>query len=134
MTTAAEERIALETFDGSDPSAYRRWRRREQLMLEALPTTVGKDKSGARLMQHVKGEAELVCEATPVDKLCEEGGDKLLFGLLDDKYGPQPTDLLHTALKEFFYDLSIKAGKTCQHFQARFFHAGQKLAEQDVRK
>ena len=95
MATATEERVALEPFDGSDPSACCRWRRRAQLMLAALPTTVGKDKLGAKLMQYMKGEAELVCEGIPVDKLCEEGGDKLLLGLLDDKY-------VHTAMKEFY--------------------------------
>ena len=60
-------------------------------------------------MQYVKGEAELVCEAIPA------------------------TDLLHTAMKEFFYDLSMKPSETFQQFQAWFFHAGQKLAEQDVK-
>ena len=54
MATATEERVALEPFDGSDPSAYRRWRRRAQLMLAALPTTVGKGQAG--------GKAYAVCE------------------------------------------------------------------------
>ena len=63
--------------------------------------TVPKEKLGPRLMQHIKGEAELVCEAIPVEKLCAEGGNKRIFELLDDKYGPQPSDLLHRALKDF---------------------------------
>ena len=58
-----------EPLDGADPSIYRKWKRRAQLMLAALPSTVPKEKLGPRLMQHIKGEAELVCEAIPVEKV-----------------------------------------------------------------
>ena len=129
---AEAERSVLESFDGSDPAAYRKWRRRAQLMLAALPTTVPKEKLGARLMQHIKGEAELVCESISVEKLCAEGGDAAILKLLDEKYGPQPKDLLHRALKGFFYDLYIKPQETYQQFLARFFHANQQLKEQEI--
>ena len=102
-------------------------------MLAALPSTVPKEKFGARLMQYVKGEAELVCETIDVEKLCADGGDKAVFSLLDDKYGPQPTDLLHKALKGFFYELAVQKGETYQQFMARFYHANRRLAEQDVK-
>ena len=129
---AEADRSVLESFDGSDPAVYRKWRRRAQVMLAALPTTVPKEKLGARLMQHIKGEAELVCEAIPVDKLCAEGGEAAILKLLDEKYGPQPKDLLHRALKEFFYELYIKPHETYQQFLARFFHASQQLKEQEI--
>ena len=130
---AGDERVTLETFDGSDVSTYRRWKRGAQLMLAAMPNTVPKEKYGAHLLQYIKGEAELVCEAIPVEKLCQEGGDKLVFELLDEKYGPQPTDLLHRALKDFFYDLQVKSSESFQQFQARYFYATQKLEEQEFK-
>ena len=106
-TFPADERSTLEAFDGTDPVAYKKWKRRAQLMLAALPTTVPKEKWGPRLLQCVKGEAELVCETLPVEKLCKDKGEQLIFDLLDDKYGPPPQDLLHKALKEFFYELQV---------------------------
>ena len=130
---AGDERVTLETFDGSDVSTYRRWKRGAQLMLAAMPNTVPKEKYGPHLLQYIKGEAELVCEAIPVEKLCQEGGDKLVFELLDEKYGPQPTDLLHRALKDFFYDLQVKSSESFQQFQARYFYATQKLEEQEFK-
>ena len=102
-------------------------------MLAALPNTVPKEKLGPRLMQHVKGEAETASESIAVEKLCAEDGDKLVFKLLDERFGPQPTDLLCRALKEFFYELQIKQGETYQQFQARFYAAYQKLEEQEVK-
>ena len=130
--SSLDDKVTLEAFDGHDPSANRKWKRRTQLMLAALPNTIPKEKLGPRLMQYIKGEAELVCEAIAVEKLCAEGGDKLVLELLDEKYGPQPTDLLCTALKEFFYELSVKQGEAFQQFQARFFAAEQKLKEQEI--
>ena len=46
--SAGDERSKLEQFDGSDPGAYRMWKRRAKLMLAGLPTTVGKERYGAR--------------------------------------------------------------------------------------
>ncbi|CAE7383212.1 unnamed protein product, partial [Symbiodinium pilosum] len=106
---ANDDRVTLESFDGTDVAAYRKWKGVHNC------------------------EAELVCESIPVDKLCKEDGDQLVFALPDEKFGPQPTDLLHAALKEFFYELYVKNGETYQNFQARFFHANQKLEEQEVK-
>ena len=57
-STGSDDRVALESFDGSEPGACRKWKRRAQLMLAALPNTVPKEKLGPRLMQVIKGEAE----------------------------------------------------------------------------
>lgn len=63
-------------------------------MLAALPTTISSSKCGARLMKHIKGEAQSVLEALEVEQLVKEGGDEEIFKILDDKYIPQPRDLL----------------------------------------
>ena len=67
----------------------------------------GTADSGAR--GEAGTETDAVCEGRggatlpiPVDKLCQKGGDKAVFKMLDDKYGPQPTDMLHKALKDIF--------------------------------
>ena len=101
-STGSDDRVALESFDESEPGAYRKWKRRAQLMLAALPNTAPKEKLGPRFMQGIKGEAEQLCERIPVEDLCSEGGDLKVFKLLDEKFGPRPVDLLHTALKTFF--------------------------------
>ena len=47
---------SLEIFNGEDASEHRRWRRRAQLFLMALPTNVPEKKWGARLLEHLSGE------------------------------------------------------------------------------
>ena len=81
-----DERPKLERFDGTNPSMYRKWKRKAQLMLLALPTTYTKDRWGAKLMEYLVGEAEEVCEALPLEKLVKEGGHELVFEALDAKY------------------------------------------------
>jgi hypothetical protein len=131
-SSAADEDGKLDTFDGSDPSQYRLWKRRARLMLAGLPSTVTAAKFGARLMKYVKGEAESLLETIDVDTLVKEGGDEEIFKVLDEKYLPQPRDLMQQALKGFFYELSIKPGETFQQFIARFDAALRKLKEQNV--
>lgn len=58
--------------------------------------------------------------------------DKAIFAMLDEKFLPQPRDLLHSALKNFFYDLVIKPGESYQQFLARFDAGHRKLVEQHV--
>ena len=131
-TGTAEDKNQLESFDGSDPSLYKAWKRRAQLMIAGLPSTVGKVKHGARLMQHIKGEAEMLLETLSVEDIIKEDGDKAIFAMLDEKFLPQPRDLLHSALKNFFYDLVIKPGESYQQFLARFDAAHRKLVEQSA--
>ena len=135
MSTAAErldERPKLEAFDGSDPGAYKAWRRRARLMLAGLPSTVNASKYGARLMEFVKGEAEALLETVEVEDIIKEGGEKTILAILDEKYLPQPRDLLQEALRGFFYDLVIKPGETYQQFLTRFDTALRKLKTQEV--
>ena len=49
----ADERVSLESLDG-DPGVYRKWMRRAQLRLAALPNTMPKQKLGPRLMLRIK--------------------------------------------------------------------------------
>ena len=102
-------------------------------MIAGLPTTVPKEKYGPRLMEFIKGEAEILLESVPLEKLCAEGGDQAVFKLLDEKYSPQPVDLLHTALKTFFYELQASAGESYRQFYVRFTSALRLLEEQDVK-
>lgn len=101
-------------------------------MLAGLPSTVNERKYGARLMEFVKGEAETLLETIDIDVLTKEGGDKAIFAMLDEKYLPQPRDLLQSALKGFFYDLTVKGGESYAQFYARFDAALRKLKEQDI--
>lgn len=128
----SDERSKLETFDGSNPGAYRMWKRRAQLHIAGLPNTVPKEKYGPRLMEFVKGEAESLLEAISVDELMKEGGDKQIWQVLDDKYQPQPRDLLQHALKNYFYDLSVRPSESYAQFLARYDAAHRLLKEQSV--
>lgn len=101
-------------------------------MLASLPTNVPEAKHGPRLMEYVKGEAEILLEAIPVEDLTKAGGDKKIWALLDDKYGPQPRDLMQQALKGYFYDLQVKQSETYVQFLARYEAANRKLVEQGV--
>ncbi|CAE7240454.1 unnamed protein product [Symbiodinium sp. CCMP2592] len=133
-TSAADDlgsQQRLERFDGTDPTLYRRWKRRAQIMIAGLPTTVPKEKYGPRLMEYVKGEAEILLESVSLETLCADGGDKAIFKLFDEKYSPQPVDLLHTALKTFFYELQANPGESYRQFYVRFTSANRLLEEQD---
>lgn len=54
-------------------------------MIAGLPSTVGKIKHGARLMQHIK--AEFLLETLSVEDIIKEVGDKAIFVMLDEKEG-----------------------------------------------
>ena len=127
-----DDRSKLDVFDGTDHGQYRTWKRRAQLMLAGLPSTVASAKHGARLMEFVKGEAEQLLDTLDVEDLIKEGGAKLIFETLDAKYMPQPRDLLQAALRGFFYELSIKSGESYPQFFARFDAQVRKLREQEV--
>ena len=126
------EKAKLEMFDGSNASQYRRSKRRAQLMLASLPSTISEKKHGPKLMSFISGEAEALSEHLDIAKICSEGGDKLIWGVLDEKYGPQQIDLLQEALRGFFYDLTVKQGESFRQFQARFTAARRKLEEEKV--
>lgn len=80
----------------------------------------------------IRGEAEMLLETLDVSEIIKETGQKRIFTILDEKYLPQPRDLLQTALKGFFYDLSIKPGESFQQFLARYDAAVRRLREQKV--
>lgn len=122
----------LECFDGSDPSVYRQWKRRAQLMIASLPSTINEKKYGPKLMGFISGEAESLLESLGIDKLCSDGGDKLIWQVLDEKYGPQQIDLLQEAMKRFFHELQVKNGESYRQFLVRFAQAERKLKEVNV--
>ena len=83
-----EDKLRLDGFDGSDPSlCYTKWRRSAELHSLGLPSTVGKEKWGARLLvEYAKGEAEEALEDLPVSKITEGDGYKDILDILDQKY------------------------------------------------
>ena len=101
-------------------------------MLASLPTNVPEAKHGPRLMEFIKGEAEALLESIPVEELTKSGGDKKIWQALDDKYGPQPRDLMQQALKGYFYELQVKQSESYTQFLARYDAASRKLKEQGV--
>jgi hypothetical protein len=52
--------------------------------------------------------------------------------IMDEKYSPQPIDLLQEGLRGFFYELQVKQGESFRQFSARFTAAQRKLEEQKV--
>ncbi|CAE7255665.1 unnamed protein product [Symbiodinium sp. CCMP2592] len=122
----------LERFDGTQPATYRKWRRKAELMLMALPNTYSKEKWGAKLMEQLSGEAEEVCEAIPVEKLIKEGGHELVLKALDDKYKELDKDALHKHLTEYFYGVSIKGGETYRNLMVRLETSYRRLQEHTV--
>ena len=122
----------LEVFDGTQPLSYRTWKRRAQLMLASLPSTIKKEQHGPKLMGYIGGEAEALLEQLEIEGICAENGDKAIWAILDDKYNPQPVDLLQSSLKTFFHELSVKPMETYRQFFARFAAAQRKLEEQKV--
>ena len=101
-------------------------------MIASLPSTINEKKYGPKLMGFISGEAESLLESLDIDKLCSEGGDKLIWQVLDEKYGPQQIDLLQEAMKRFFHELQVKNGESYRQFLVRFAQAERKLKEVNV--
>ena len=53
----------LEVFDGSEPATYKRWRRRAELHLRALPLTFSTERWGPKLLEYV-GRRRRSCSRT----------------------------------------------------------------------
>jgi len=114
-----DKRNSLETFDGSDASLYRRWRRKAELYLMGLPTTVPESRWGPRLLEHVAGEAEEALEHLDVHTITSDKGYKEVFKVLDDKYKELDKDDMQRCLKEYFYAATIKPNETYRNFVTR---------------
>ena len=68
-----EERTKLERFDGTEPSTYKKWRRKAELMLLSLPTTYEKNRWGPKLCEYISGEAEVPEDQADGDPDVPEG-------------------------------------------------------------
>ena len=100
-------------FDGTRPSEYRRWRRRAELYLMGLPMNVPGRKWGARLLEHLSGEAaEELLEQLPIEKIAKDKGYEKIFDLLDEKYKGLGKDGLQRVMKGYFYSSVIKPNET----------------------
>ena len=127
-----EEKPRLERFDGSDPASYKRWRRKAELMLMALPTTMAKEKWGPKLCEFISGEAEDAIEGIAVNKLVAEEGYKLIFEVLDARYADLEQDSLQKYQNEYFFGAQIKAGETYRNLTIRVDTAYRNLQEVKV--
>lgn len=114
-----EERTKLERFDGTEPSTYKKWRRKAELMLLSLPTTYEKSRWGPKLCEYISGEAEELIEHLTISQLCNEDGYAKVLEALDEKYQKTKQMETQTYLKEYFYKSVIKQGETYRQFVVR---------------
>ena len=98
-----DDKPKLEKFSGEDPSGYRKWKRKAELMLLALPTNFEKSRWGPKLCEYVVGEAEELIEHLSVEELCEDDGYKKILKALDEKYLERKQDELQRFLTEYFF-------------------------------
>ena len=127
-----ESKGRLEVFDGSNPSGYRKWRRRAELYLLALPSNYSKERWGPKLLEFIQGEAEEALEDLSIEKVTAETGYKDIFSILDDKYKELQQESLHRGLKEYFYQVMIKPGESYRNFMVRIDTAHRKLVEHGI--
>ena len=125
-------RTNLETFSGEDASEYRRWRRKAELYLMGLPTTVPESKWGARLVEHLRGEAEELMEHVELSTITDDKGYKKVFELLDERYKELDKDELQRCLKSYFYAAPIKNQETYRNFVIRMDTAYRGLTRHKV--
>ena len=52
-----------------------------------------------------------------MEDLLKRGVDIRIWEVLDEKYGPQPRDLLQHAMKNFFYDLQLRPSEIFTQFR-----------------
>ena len=126
-----EKTTKLETFSGVTQE-YKRWRRRAELHLLGLPTTVGKTKWGPRLLEALSGEAWELLESIPIKDIIAEDGYELVFKTLDGKYAERAQDELQRALREFFYTVVIKPGEEFRAFIVRLETSYRLLVSHEV--
>ena len=88
-STKEEDHKRLETFDVSEPSLYKKWRRRAELYPLAFPTTFPKERWGAKLLEYLRGGAEESAEDLPLEKIMAEDRYQKVLSILDDKFQPQ---------------------------------------------
>ena len=125
-------RTNLETFSGEDASEYRRWRRKAEQYLMGLPTTVPESKWGARLVEHLRGEAEELMEHVELSTITDDKGYKKVFELLDERYKELDKDELQRCLKSYFYAAPIKNQETYRNFVIRMDTAYRGLTRHKV--
>eukprot|EP00435_Cladocopium_sp_Y103_P061432 s737_g23.t1 len=123
---------SLEVFTGENTAEYRRWRRKAELYLMGLPTTVPSSKWGPRLLEHLSGEAEELMEHLEINVITEEKGYQEVFKVLDERYKELDKDELQRCLKDYFYATPIKQNETYRNFIIRLDTAYRGLTRHKV--
>ena len=101
------------------------------MYLMALPTNVP-EKWGARLLEHLSGEAEELLEAVDIDDITKDQGWKLVLDTLDEKYKEASKDELQRVMKDYFYTICIKEQETYRYFITRLDTAYKALVRNGV--
>ena len=127
-----ESRSRLEVFDGTNPSAYKKWRRRAELYLLALPSNYTKERWGPKLLEYIQGEAEDALEHLSIEKVTSESGYLDILNILDDRYKELQQEALHRGLREYFYQVMIKPGESYRNFMVRLDTSYRKLVEHSI--
>ena len=122
----------LERFDGSDPTLYKRWKRRAALMLISLPLTYAASKLGPKLMEYIGGDAELAVEHLKVEDIAKTGGEQEIFRVLDERYMPLEKDDMSEALKGYFFETQFRGGESMKNFCTGVATSHRKLQDQGV--
>ena len=102
-----------------EPAVYKRWRRKAELMLLALPTTFEKSRWGPKLCEYISGEAEELIEHLSITDLCKDDGYVKVLEALDEKYQKRKQEEAQIYLKECFYKTVIKQAETYRQFIVR---------------
>ena len=102
------------------------------IVSDALPTTVPEKKWGARLLEHLSGEAEELLEAVDIDDITKENGWKLVLDTLDEKYKEASKDELQRVMKDYFYTICVKEGESYRNFITRLDTAYKALVRNGV--
>ena len=102
------------------------------MYLLGLPTNVPEKKWGARLIEHLTGEAEEVVEFMSIEEITKDNGWKLVFKALDEKYKELDKHELQRVMKEYFYTINIKEGESYRNFIIRLENAYKGLVRHEV--
>ena len=102
------------------------------MYLMALPTNIPEKKWGAKLLEHLSGEAEELLEAMEIEEITKDTGWKLVLDMLDEKYKEASKDELQRVMKDYFYVICIKEAESYRSFMTRLDTAYKALTRNGV--
>ena len=103
----ARQGLGIEFFDGTDATLYKTWKRKAQVKLLGLPTTIPKHKFAVKVLESLAGEAADLFENYDLDELHKDDAEKIIWKVLDAEYLPKEQNEMPKAMDEFFDQLRI---------------------------